>query len=269
MEVVARLTASLLAQLRIVVGHEHTLVAVDNWGELDTAIRGRPIDVAVVDPRLDGSVQSEEIQTLLVQYPSLPVVLYTSLTPETLRVTVELARYGLPQVVLRGFDDEPQRFRALLEGQPARAVETGVLRRLASQLGKAPLPLARAIGEMFLAPHTFQSVDDLAAAATLSRRSLDRYLKKAGFAPARMLLTGARVARVYHYLRDPGFRIDDVTRKLAYPSPRLLARQVRAATGRTPSALRKTVEPEQFITELAAMLRRQGGNRDNGKHDRR
>ena len=268
MEVVARLTAPLLAHLRLVLAREHQLVVAEDWAALDRVIRSRPIDLAVVDPRADGMARSDEIQALLVRYRSLPLVLYMPLAPETLRITVELAKYGLPQVVLRGFDDEPNHFRALLDRQPARAVENALLSRIAKPLARVPPPLAKAIGEMFLRPHAFQSVDSLAVAAGLTRRSLDRSLGRAGLASARTLLTGARVARAYHYLRDSGYQIDDVTRKLSYASPRLLARQVRWATGLSPSTLRKTVEPEKFISELAGMLHRRREDRKNGNHAR-
>lgn len=268
MEVVARLTAPLLAHLQLVLDRAHQLVVADDWTALDRLIRARPIDLAVIDPRADGTARTDEIHALLVAYRSLPIVLYMPLAPEALRITVELAKYGLPQVVLRGFDDEPHHFRALLDRQPARAIESALLGRIAEHLTHVPPGLAKAINDLFLMPHTFQNVDHLASAAGLTRRSLDRSLDRAGLASARTLVTGAKVARAYHYLRDPGYMIDDVTRKLAYPSPRLLARQVRWATGRSPSALRKHVEPEQFITELAARLRREG-DQDNGTHNRR
>ena len=264
MEVVARLAPALLNHLRVVIAREHTLIPVDGWGELAEMVRTWPVDVAVVDPRADGTVEITELQALLARYPSLPVVLYTSLTPESLRATVELAKQGIRHVVLRGFDDEPRRFRDLLERQPAYALSESVLNRLTVPLGTVPASLVRALTRLFQAPHAFRGVADLADAAGMTRRSLDRWLDRAGLAPARTILLVARLARAYFYMRDPGYLVEDVTKKLGYASHRLFARQVRAATGLTPSELRHTVEPDQLVMRLATLLATRGDEATHG-----
>jgi AraC-like DNA-binding protein len=60
-------------------------------------------------------------------------------------------------------------------------------------------------------------------------------------------------------MRDPGFLLEDITRKLGYRSPRLFARQVRTVTGLTPSTLRGIVQYEQVIEQLAERLCSRGG----------
>ncbi|MDQ6886402.1 MAG: AraC family transcriptional regulator [Gemmatimonadota bacterium] len=245
------------------MGRDHTLIVVEAWTELAEIIRTHPVDVAIVDPRADGTVRTAELKALMSQYQSLPVVVYTSLTPDTLKATLELAKYGVQHVVLRGFDDEPQRFRELLERQLAYAMGDQVLEQLAEQMAVLPAVLVKAIARLFNAPHAFQSVRDLAMAAGMTRRTLDRWLDKAELAPARTLLMGARLARAYHFMRDPGYLLEDVTKKLGYPTPRLFARQVRDATGLAPSELRRRLDPERFTEQLAALLRRHGGGSRN------
>lgn len=258
MEVAARLSPPLLSHLRIALDDEHTLIVADDWRGLVDVARTRPIDVAVVDPRADGKIEVEEIRTLLGRYPTLPIVVYTSLTPETLKATVELAKCGVQHVILRGFDDEPRRVRELIERVPAHQLGDIVLRGMEPRLDGAPQLLRRAIGQLFDAPHAFHGVEDLAAAAGMTRRNLDRWLDRVGLASARTLILGARLTRAMHYMRDPGYLLDDITRKLGYASPRLFARQVRAATGLTPTMLREHVEPEKFMEQLTARLCRHG-----------
>jgi AraC-like DNA-binding protein len=260
-EVAARLPLSLLFHLRTVLESEHSLTVVDGWDELIEVVRSRPIDVVIADPRADGTIRTLELRALLGRYPTLPMVLYTSLSPESLKATVELAQCGAHHVVLRGFDDEPTRFRELLGRLPAFRLGEIVLRGLEMYLANGPPLLKRAITQLFEAPHGFQSVKDLALAAGMTRRNLDRWLDKIGLASARMLILGARVTRAFYYMRDPGYLLDDITKKLGYSSPRLFARQVRAATGLTPSLLRETVEPEVFMAQLTALLCRRGGGR--------
>ncbi|MDQ3698742.1 MAG: DNA-binding response regulator [Gemmatimonadota bacterium] len=260
MEVLARLPPALLSHLRIVAARDFNVQAVDDWEALARAIRATPVDVAVIDPREGGTMRTEEIRQLLGRYGSLPVVVYTTLTPEALQATVELAKYGVQHVVLRGFDDEPRRFRALLERVPADAMSEQMLGLLAVALEGAPLPLVRAVERLFRTPHGFRDVEDLAVAAGLNRRSLDRWLDRIGVASAKSFVVGARMLRGYFYMRDTGYLLDDVAAKLGYPTARLFARQMRLATGLMPSTIRNRVEPEEFVANLAARLcRRERG----------
>ena len=133
-----------------------------------------------------------------------------------------------------------------------------VLASLARPLGTVPAELARAVERLFQAPQQFKDVNDLAKAAGMNRRALDRWLKRAGIASARMLVLGARLLRAYFYMQDPGRSLDEVIERLGYGSSRLFARQVRAATGLTPTALRHSIVPDEFVTLLTARLARRG-----------
>ena len=56
----------------------------------------------------------------------------------------------------------------------------------------------------------------------------------------------ARLTRAKHYMGDPGFLLEDIAKKLGYSSIRRFARQVRAATGMTPSTMRTAFTTEEF-----------------------
>jgi len=256
--VVVRRPPLLLSHLRIVLGKEHHVITDDRWDELEDELRSKPVDLLVADPRAEGPVRLEELRTIIRNFPSLPVVIYTILAPETLGATVELAKLGVRHVVLRNFDDEPRRFRDLLERQPAYVMSDAVLASLARPLGTVPAELARAVERLFRVPQQFKDVNDLASAAAMHRRSLDRWLERAGLASARMLVLGARLLRAYFYMQDPGRSLDEVVERLGYGSSRLFARQVRAATGLTPTALRQSVPPDEFVALLTERLGRRG-----------
>jgi AraC-like DNA-binding protein len=263
-DVLARLSPPFLSHLRIVAGREYTLTAVDDWASLAAAVRSRPTDVVVADPRDGAGAGVEELGSLLARYPSLPVVVYTMLSPEAMRASVELAKYGVHHVVLRGYDDEPRRFRMLLERLPAYALSEQVLASVAARLDGAPPSLLRAVERMFRSPHAFHDVHDLAVAAGMTRRSLDRWLDRTGIAPAKMLVIGARLLRAYHYMRDPGYLLEDVATKLGYPTARLFARQMRLATGLMPSIVRERVAPDHFVATLGERLCQRDGKPGNG-----
>jgi len=258
-EVATRLSNPLLLHLRTVLGDEHDLTVTHSWSELVDVVHQRPVDAIVVDPRIDGGMDLEPLEALLGRFPALPVVLYTALSPDSVKAMVELAKHGVRHVVLRGFDDNPRRFRELLLELPARQVSDMVWAKVAPCLAGSPPLLERALWRLFDAPHRFEDVEAVAQAEGMTRRSFDRWLDRAGLASARKIVLGARLARAFYFLRDPAYQLSDVTRKVGLPSPRLLARQIRAATGLTPTALRESILPEEFTERLAAMLCRRGG----------
>ena len=65
------------------------------------------MDLAVVDPMLGQAPRSVEIARLHQHFPSLPLVIYTALTPETAGVLLDLGRVGIRRVLFERFDDAP------------------------------------------------------------------------------------------------------------------------------------------------------------------
>ncbi|HMI58655.1 MAG TPA: hypothetical protein VK511_11430, partial [Gemmatimonadaceae bacterium] len=84
MEVLARLSAPLAAQLQIALAGDHTLTLVDGWGALLLAIRERPVDLVVLDPRTSGGLELGQARELLARHPTLPVVIYTTLAADSM-----------------------------------------------------------------------------------------------------------------------------------------------------------------------------------------
>ncbi|HTE45987.1 MAG TPA: hypothetical protein VK636_12125, partial [Gemmatimonadaceae bacterium] len=122
MDVVALLPRQLLSHLRVVLGSEHRLVPVASWTELQATVQHQTADVVVADPSAgEGPGQVEALENIRRQFPSLPIVVYTSLVPSSIKTIVQLAKSGVEHVVLSRFDDQPRRFLELLEGIPAHA----------------------------------------------------------------------------------------------------------------------------------------------------
>jgi AraC-like DNA-binding protein len=255
-DVVAFLPAPLLSHLRIVLAREHTLMAVESWRAAEVVLRQRPADALVVDPRAGEGPDGRGLGRLRDRHPTVPVVVYTVLTPTTLRAVVELARQGLEHVVLHRFDDEPRRFLALLEQLPGYALSDRLLAELAGTLDRLPTPTARAVERLVRLPHRFGGVDDLAAASGVTVRQLYRQLEAAGIASPRWLVQGARVLRAFAYLQDRGCSIGAAARKLGYSQSRVLARQMLEVAGRSATEARRSMAPETMVELLSEKLRR-------------
>lgn len=256
MDVVAYLPRPLLSHLKIVVGAEHSLTAVWSWAELQATVKHLVTDVVVADPVAGGTVEVESLETLRREFPSLPVVVYTSLAPASIKAIVRLAKSGVEHVVLARFDDEPRKFLELIEGIPAFALGDRMLRELAGPLSCLPVVVVRAIDQLFRSPSRFKSSQDLAEAAGMNLRTLYRNLEPAGIFSARSLVVSARLLRAYAYLQDPGRSIKDVAAKAGYHSPWQLSQQMRELTGSTTEQVRREVDSDALVALLAEQIRR-------------
>lgn len=254
MDVVAFLPAPLLLQLRVALGRTHAVRPASSWAELTELIDGRA-DVVVADPTSEGvATGMPALTALLARHPGLPLVPYLALSPPGLRAVADLARHGVEQVVLHRFDDEPTRFRELLERRAGDALTESFLATIGGSLERLPSPLATAVRRMYRQPHGARTAQALAASAGMPRRTMYRHLAAAGFTSPIRLVQGARLLRAYLYLRDAGHQVEDVIAKLHYGSPHALGRHTRDAFGVTPSALRRVADGPHVVTRLAQHL---------------
>ena len=262
MDVAALLSPQLLTHLRVVLGRSHRIHAAEGWGGLAKIVQSESVDLLVADPAADGQVRVAELQQLIRQFPSVPVVVYTALSPATMKAVVQLARVGVEHVVLNRFDDEPRRFRDLLEGVPGHALADQILRQLADPLAALPIQVSRAVEQLYRSPGRFRSTDDLASAAGMNKRTLYRNLEPVGFVSPRLLVVAARLLRVYAHLRDPGRQIKEIADKVGYHSPWQLTQQMRDVTGYTPRTVRRRVGADEFIALLTRRVYRPAARRN-------
>lgn len=260
MDVVAFLPRHLLSHLTIVLGNEHSLTSAAGWAELQADIQHRSADLVVADPAANGSVQVEPLEQIRRQFPTLPVVVYTTLSPGAMKAIVRLARCGVENVVLSRFDDEPGRFLELLESIPSASLGDRMLEELAAPLRALPVTVVRAIDQLFRSPDRFRNAQDLAAAAGMTLRTLYRNLEPAELYSPRLLVVAARLLRAYGYLQDPGRSIKDVAAKSGYHSAWQLSQQMREMTGRTTEQVRREVRGDEFVLQLAERVRRGRGD---------
>lgn len=253
-DVLSYLQAPLLNHLRVVLGSHYSLTACDQWSTFADAVRLSSFDVVVADPFADGSSRVAELAALVDAHPWTPFVLYTAVSPTTLRAIAELARAGAYHVLLHRYDDEPRRFLDLLDRLPGYALSSALLRQLDPGLGQLTPPLARAVERLFRRPTVFVTAGDLAASADVTVRTVYRQLAAAGFESPRTLIVGARLLRAYAYARAPGQSLEDVAHRLGYSAPRMLTRHMREIVGITPRAARRRMPADEFVSALAGRL---------------
>jgi AraC-like DNA-binding protein len=256
MLLLARLSPPMLSHLRVVADGAHTVLAAPSWPSMAAVLRARPVDIAVVDPCIEGAADTETVRALRTGFPGVAVLVYTSISPDSTKAMLTLGEFGVRHCILRGFDDEPGRFRDGLEMLRASALEDSILAslRLALAGAQAPSALIGAVEQLFRAPRRFRTAEDIAAASGIPRRGVNRWLDRAGVAPARMLVIAARVLRGYQYAQNPALAVSDIAERLAYPDPRVFTDHVRIMTGRRVSAWRLAVTPDQCVAMLVSKL---------------
>lgn len=256
MDVLAFLPPLQFTHLRAVLGERgpHRVQVARSWAEVESVLRREAIDVAVLDPTADGTMEFAPLLAVTRRFRSLPVVMYTQLSPGSLKGILALAREGLTELVLHRFDDDPGRFRELLERLASNALAESLIGRLQSRLALLPGTLADAVVECFRHPGLYGVAEDLARRGSVSRRTLYRALDTAGLGSPSRVVKGARLLRAYAYLRDNGYSLEDVAMKCGFGSRQRFARHVRSLAEMQPRELRRRVTPEAFVTMLAAHL---------------
>jgi len=159
-------------------------------------------------------------------------------------------------LVLHGIDDEPERFRQLIDGLGASDSDAVLVRSIIAALSAvaAPPALGAAIRLLFHTPRRFRTAEDLAAASGLSRRWVNECLAAAELAPARVLVIAARVWRAYHDLRVPGATVGVVASRLRYPDLKSFRRHAHACTGIPPSEWSTRLTVEECTACLATRI---------------
>jgi AraC-like DNA-binding protein len=246
----------MLSHLRIVAGDAHTVLAASSWPALAAVLRARPVDITVVDPCVDGSADTEAVRAIRSGFPSVGVLVYTAISADATRAMLSLGEFGIRHCVLRGFDDEPVRFRDRLDTLRAAGLEERIVcaLRVALVAGDTPPTLVGAVEQLFRKPTRFHAAADIAAAADMPRRGVNRWLERLGLAPARTLVIAARVLRGYQYAQNPALSMSDVALQLGYTDPRVFAAHVRQISGRRFAAWRRVVTPDQCVAETLAKL---------------
>ena len=127
--------------------------SVNTWPEAVEAIRGRPVEMAVVDPLLGSATpRTHGIGRLRQFFPSLPLLVYTELAPATAGVLLELGRAGIRRVVVHRFEDAPGALRGALLAELEQSASQQVIQGLGHILRDLPPELQLALEGMLHAP---------------------------------------------------------------------------------------------------------------------
>jgi AraC-like DNA-binding protein len=237
-------------RLRGAIEPPFSLARAATWDVALATIRGRPIEIAVVDPMLGGA-RGQEVERLRVLFPSLPLILYTTaMTAELAPVLLAMGKCGITQVVLSPIEDHPDRLRDLLSEEAMQSASHRLLDQLAPALAPLPTELRWVLGESMRSPGAVQTIQQVAARARVDRGTCARWFARAGLPSPRDILAAARVLYAHRLLKDPGFTIEDVAKRLGYAQAKTLQQHARKYLGLTAGEMRLSLTADEATARI-------------------
>lgn len=250
--ILAALPGDRLARLRGMAVSHRCFWAVDSWADAVEAIRVRPVVMAIVDPLLGGPPRTHEIERLRLLFPSLPLLVYTVLAPETAGALLALGGAGIRRAMFFRLDDSPEAMRRAVNLELEGSASQRVVQSLGRRLPGLPDTLLRALELTLHAPADLPTVSDLARRAQLSRRTCERIFSKLDLPSPGVVMLMARLLYAHHLLLDPGYTVEDVALKLGFGKARTLQMHFREVFGLTAGELRLSMsvaETALIVTE--------------------
>ncbi len=256
MRIVACLPDALLRHVRSAVLGRHVVVATSTLPALEALLVRRNVDALLIDPVGVPGINVSVLIPLAARYPHIPVVTYTALSAQGTRAAIELADAGLRHLVLAGCDDHPELLRQRIQELPALAMGEQLVATLRPSIGMLPPGIAEAVVRLFRAPGSITGVRELVRVAGVPRRTFDRALRRAGMASARHLIQCGNLLPAYVLIRHGTLGADAIALQMGSSSPQRYWQTARRVTGFGFEALRHRLEPEAFVAQLAARMRR-------------
>jgi AraC-like DNA-binding protein len=238
----------MLAKLELAGRPRFRFVPAKGWSETLAMILSKPVEMAVLDPGLEGVPHAQEIERLRVLFPSLPLILYANLSASLAPILLRLGQAGIGQVLVARYDDHPMRIAELMAAEATNAVSGRLIAGLADLLEDCPKELRWAIENGIREPAAIQSVQELSERARVDRRTCLRWFARANLPSPSVVLTVLRVMYAHRLLQDPGYTVENVAAKLGYSRTRSLADNVKEVLGMTPGELRMTISPDEALT---------------------
>jgi AraC-like DNA-binding protein len=235
------------ARLRALDPTCYAWVVADTWAQALNLIRSRPVEMAVVDPLLGEEPRPHAIERLRLLFPSLPLLVYTELSPDTAAALLKLGRAGIQRAVFQRFEDGPKALRAVVQTELEHSVSRQVVTALQERLRELPEPIRDALEMMLYDPGAGLTVSELAGRALLSRRTCERFFTKLGLPSPKWVMLLMRLLYAYRLLLDPGHTVEDVAIKLGYGKVRTLQRHLRAVFSLSAGELRASVSFEEAL----------------------
>src|SRR4051812_18302010 len=255
LQVTAFVREGLRSRLIDAVGTLMNVRCADNWDDLLELIRTKPVDVTVIDPSADGQTRSDLVERLSTLFPSMPIVLYTTMTPALAPTLLGLGLRGVRDLVLSDVDDQPPKLAQTLFSAASRSTRARLYDIMFQILGDAPLSLIGALIDSLVGAFQRDEARDPATALGFPVGG-DESAFLGRLSGASVLILCVRTLYARLLLQDPGYTAEDVSRKLRYESVLDLISDTTQIFGSTPGRLRLASTITEAVHSVGRRLRR-------------
>jgi len=197
----------------IVAGYGGSIDPVSEARLLLAAIASTDGDCLVIDPSLVTPAIAETIAVTLAEFPR-PVVALSDITAVALNSAVILAQRSQTRFIFLGVPAERSALERALLLTPDVKLLAALLSGIDAQMARLPSVIRNKLGDVLLTGDSAHSLDALAAAMALTRRSLDRHLADAGFVSGKRLLDAARIVAGYRAITRSRVSLGTIARML-------------------------------------------------------
>lgn len=250
MRILALLPDDSLRTVQRCIGSRDILARAATAGELVDGANPRTVDAVVIDPLVLDEAEWASVRAAL-RLARVPVLLYSSLVPEALRRVLAAAAHGTREVLFRGVDDDPAAVQRRLAALGSSAPPALLLTSLATHIARLPSDLQRATVPLFCAGPVPRWANDVARSADMPRRSVDRWMLRAGLSGTASLLDIARLARTWVPMVVQHGDLTEIAIAAGYRRERMLALHARRIVGVSPAFFGTRLSAEDFVARLA------------------
>jgi hypothetical protein len=248
------LPAALTTQIQQRWRDQHDVRTLVDGAELDRAVRNDHVDLLLI-PSSVSRFQHNLLRTLNDRGCLPPVAMYAELDRASAVDIAAFAPPGFDHLLLRDFDDGPQRLTAHVLSRAPGNARLRLLESLTFAFGQLHDLAAAATRSMIEDPSRVRSLAALAASCGKQPWWIARELRRCGFrSPHGLVLCPSLVDAHHQACRDPAATVKQVAGRARAGDPRTLLRNLGdLARIETIEALR-SVPSEEFVARLAAGL---------------
>ncbi len=229
--------ASLFRQLEHALSRQRVLLQHCTPEGLLLILARQTPGILIIDPGALTDAQAAMIAGRLVSQPR-GVAIYAPLTPAAIVRTIELSRKVASAVIFQSIAEGEGAITRTILGQRYYDLARSFLTRIGPNLELLPSPLFDAVNHAFSDMAGSPDPVALAHSAGLTRRSLDRWLVRAGIRSPRLLLVTPRVLRALGLLCETRYRVRAVAAVAGFHSARHFDANCRALIGVPAARLR-------------------------------
>jgi AraC-like DNA-binding protein len=219
------------------MGAKYEVSIFESRDALIDTIRERPEIAAILTDLWDahGLPVAPALKAARRAFPTIPIIVCCRLTPDAATEILAVARAGINALALRGFDDVNAKLASLLAHARNDCDALYVLSAIRPFLRENEIPIAE-----YCVAHARHrmSVSEVAAALSLSRRTLSYRLATGCLLSAHSLIVWCRLLVAARLLQDSARTVESVALSLQFGSAAALRNMLRRQAGLSPAKLR-------------------------------